>query len=403
MGGLPPTAVSWDISTMSRSDQLRVTRALIRNQLGTSARTDSAFPANLPLAATGTDRGAGAVTVAQRARRDTVVAGTPLPYARLEPVASASEGIAPADLPIASPVMAPLVSEVSRLTEEPESLASAYASPTDGMTVRTVIGQRHGVDLSRVPVNRSDAAASTARSARAEAFTSPAEVVIPASHGSLDTGPGQALLAHELTHVAQRARLGPSLPEENTPAGQVLEAEARTAEMTLATGLAVRPAPASPSPSSADPTRPGRLAAPPLSHTEPFPLAVPPSSVPNPEQLADSVFQRLSGFATSSPQLASPTWGGALPAIAAAPAPATAEAPIQRAEEETPAESYPPATTATYTRSSEPRKSPLERFGSEDYSNLVEQIYPLISYRIKGELREIRERSGLITDPYRRG
>jgi hypothetical protein len=337
-----------------------------------------------------------------------VVAGTPLPNAPLEHLASASEGIAPADLPLASPVTAPLVSEVSRLTEEPESVASAYASPTDGMAVRTVIGQRQGLDLSRVPVNRSDAAATAARDARAKAFTSPTEVVIPAAYGSLDTGPGQALLAHELTHVAQRARLGPSLPEEGTPSGQILEAEARSAEMTLATGLAVRPAPASHSPSPADPTRPERLAPPPVSHTEPFPLAVPPSSVPNPEQLADSVFQRLSVFATSTPQTGSPTPGAAVPAMAAAPAPALAGAPIQRdpIDPGMTAPVGPSSATATQTTvppSSESSALPKQRPPEDQLSSLVEWIYPLISYRIRGELREIRERSGLITDPYRRG
>jgi hypothetical protein len=37
-----------------------------------------------------------------------------------------------------------------------------------------------------------------------------------------------------------------------------------------------------------------------------------------------------------------------------------------------------------------------------DLSKLARWLYPLISFRIRGELRENRERAGLLTDSYRR-
>lgn len=53
---------------------------------------------------------------------------------------------------------------------------------------------------------------------------------MPQHHGPLDSGRGQALLAHELVHVGQQRRLGSSLPAEHTSAGQQLEREAQSAE-----------------------------------------------------------------------------------------------------------------------------------------------------------------------------
>ncbi len=112
--------------------------------------------------------------------------------------------------------------------------------------MRTTIGQRHGVDLMAVPVDRSPQSASEARHVQARAFTSDRAVVIPPEAGSLETGPGAALLAHELTHVAQRARLGGSLPAESTPGARLLETEALSAELALTTGAPVPLAMASP-------------------------------------------------------------------------------------------------------------------------------------------------------------
>ncbi len=110
------------------------------------------------------------------------------------------------------------------------------APPVEGVRVRTEIGARHGVDLTTVPVDRTAEGASETHRLGARAYTSDRAVVIPASAGSLEAGPGEALLAHELTHVAQRARFGPALPAEHTPAGRLLEAEALTTETTYRLG-----------------------------------------------------------------------------------------------------------------------------------------------------------------------
>ena len=42
------------------------------------------------------------------------------------------------------------------------------------------------------------------------------------------------------------------------------------------------------------------------------------------------------------------------------------------------------------------------RPSDQDLTNLSRWLYPLIKYRLKGELREDRERAGLLTDHYRR-
>ena len=67
----------------------------------------------------------------------------------------------------------------------------------------------------------------------AHAFTAGDTIVMPASHGPLDRGPGQALLAHELVHVGQQRRMGSSLPPEHSSAGQQLEREAQSAQASV--------------------------------------------------------------------------------------------------------------------------------------------------------------------------
>jgi len=88
-----------------------------------------------------------------------------------------------------------------------------------------------GVRLPPVSVDRSDSAARRAEELGAAAFTDDAGVHLPSSTGPLVAPEARALLAHELTHVAQRQRLGGApLPPEDSPIGARLEAEARQAE-----------------------------------------------------------------------------------------------------------------------------------------------------------------------------
>jgi hypothetical protein len=50
-----------------------------------------------------------------------------------------------------------------------------------------------------------------------------------------------------------------------------------------------------------------------------------------------------------------------------------------------------------------PAPSPFNSRPSEaDLAKLARWLYPLISFRLKAELRQNRERAGLLTDTYRR-
>ncbi len=102
-----------------------------------------------------------------------------------------------------------------------------------------------GADLSSVPVHRGPESAEAARSMQAKAFTVGREVHLPESLGSTGSGEGRATLAHELTHVVQQQRLGSVAPDENSPAGQAMESEARgVAQRVTSAGAQRIPAPA---------------------------------------------------------------------------------------------------------------------------------------------------------------
>jgi hypothetical protein len=92
-----------------------------------------------------------------------------------------------------------------------------------------------------VKIHRGSEAADLSRSLDARSFTHQGEVFLPKRHGSIESGPGRALLAHELTHVAQQRRLGSNLPREDTPHGRQLESEAVAAERAPALPLATAP------------------------------------------------------------------------------------------------------------------------------------------------------------------
>jgi hypothetical protein len=129
--------------------------------------------------------------------------------------------------------------------------ATASASPSGGS--------------SSVKVHRDGQAASLSAALDARSFTHGGEIYLPSSHGPLTSGPGRALLAHELTHVTQQQRLGSSLPPEHTSYGKSLEAEAvaaeRTPELVLASGRD-READSAAPPLSAAPAAPSAPAGP---------------------------------------------------------------------------------------------------------------------------------------------
>jgi hypothetical protein len=256
------------------------------------------------------------------------------------------------------------------------------------------------VDLTEVPLDRSPEGASEARRIQSRAFTSNRAVVIPPDAGSLETGAGAALLAHELTHVAQRARFGPNLPDESSPAGRLMEVEALSAELALA------PAPLPPLEWSHPGSRPSGAGLAGGNITS-MPVAAVTASGPDVDTLAASILSRISTLTTPAPmdtttQVFAAPWS-ASPAPNPAPAPAPAPAPpvaVQRADP-LPAPAGAPSAPAASTPDGQ--QSPFSNRPSEqELNDLSRWLYPLIKYRLKGDLREDRERAGLLTDHYRK-
>ncbi len=135
-------------------------------------------------------------------------------------------------------------------------------------------------------------------------------------------------------------------------------------------------------------------------------MAPAPSSA-DPESLALSILDKMSALSTPmageavtsvfTPPAASPV---AAAPPSSAPPPAAAGGGIQRAEEFTAPTTNPPAGSSLIPGGQE--AEPMARPSDEDLTNLSRWLYPLIRYRLKGELREDRERAGLVTDHYRR-
>jgi hypothetical protein len=330
----------------------------------------------------------------------------------LERVSSPSADTDVAGLPPLTGETAPISRFASWL---PDRGAPAPAAPevdpnvttAEGQLVRTEIGMRHGVDLSTVPVDRGPAAQAEARVMRARGYTGPSEIVIPAEIGSLDSGPGAALLAHELTHVAQRARLGAEMPAENTPAGHRLEVEALTAELALAPpGLGTLPRQSAAATRSTAPRgRSDRSAGPPVPPTgEALPVAAPRSGGVDQETLAAMLGEMSARADATANQTVTYLPGGvSYISAGAAPAPAAA-APVgvQRAEE-VPEQNIQSAVPQANEAVGQGESSLwASRPGDEDLEKMARWLYPLISFRIRAELREGRERSGMLTDSYGR-
>jgi hypothetical protein len=114
----------------------------------------------------------------------------------------------------------------------PAAVPVRYQRATDGApervpdTLREELEPVLGADLSNVPVHRGESTEQAAVALQAKAFTTDGEVHLPSKVGSLTSGEGRSVLAHELTHVAQQRRLG-TTPDETTSAGVQMEDEAR--------------------------------------------------------------------------------------------------------------------------------------------------------------------------------
>jgi hypothetical protein len=89
-----------------------------------------------------------------------------------------------------------------------------------------------GVDLGHVPLARGPEVSRTAAELGARAYSHDGVVHVPPEAGPLDRADNEALLGHELAHVAQQRALGP-LAAEAGPHGDELESAARAAERAL--------------------------------------------------------------------------------------------------------------------------------------------------------------------------
>jgi hypothetical protein len=246
------------------------------------------------------------------------------------------------------------------LSDRPLRPASVQRSvePVPG-PVQETLQRTLGADLTSARVHRGGDASEAATALQARAFTQGDDVYLPAAHGPLNSGPARALLAHELTHVAQQRRLGSALPPEASPGGQHLEAEARgmestafnTPEMPLAPRVQSAPA------NGATPAREATSIEATASQLIGSGMAT---------RAADGslVFRAPEGAPAAAP------WASSSPSVQREAAPAVAPA-------------APEASTTT---------------SDAELEELARKLYEPIRSRLRAELLIDRERAGMIAD-----
>jgi hypothetical protein len=107
------------------------------------------------------------------------------------------------------------------------------------MALAREIAAAAGVELDRVLVHRGPEIDRRAQDLGAAAYAVDDAVHVGSAAGPDDSAEARALVAHELTHVAQQRRLGSALPEEASVAGGELEAEALAVEQAVRYGAAL--------------------------------------------------------------------------------------------------------------------------------------------------------------------
>ncbi len=240
------------------------------------------------------------------------------------------------------------------LTEGGGRPASAVPTPT----------ARASSSGAPVRIDRSQGAASAAAELGANAFTSGDTIVMPSSHGPLDSGRGQALLAHELVHVGQQRSMGSSLPAEHTAAGQDLEREAQSAESFV---------------------EQGRLSGPPALALPLAHRSVPQASVETGSASRSDHVRRATSVAMA----------------AAGPGAAASEsASFHLPTSPTPSQPAVPAPQRS-ARSSNSSGAPSAAGpdAHDDIDEVSRRVYERIRLRLRRELLLDRERGGYLTDP----
>jgi len=219
-----------------------------------------------------------------------------------------------------------------------------------------------------IRIDRSSDGASSAADLDANAYTSGDTIVMPSSHGPLDRGRGQALLAHELVHVGQQRRMGANLPAEHTGAGQQLEREAQSAESLVAEVSARAPSTEMP-----------------VAHA-----GVRRAPADSPSSHSSEVRR-----ATHMALAAGPRAGHGSDAI---------EIPAASAGDRTPAPQRAAASASTAGSSSlgapsaDTGAGAANPQGDEEFEELARRLYERLRLRLKRELLLDRERGGFLAD-----
>lgn len=107
-----------------------------------------------------------------------------------------------------------------------EQAARSHAAPLEG-AVRAAMEQRFGFEFGAVRIHADDAAAASARSVGAAAYTVGRDIVFGAGRYQPQSGAGRQLLAHELAHVVQQSRGGSAPSDAEARADRAAEQAAR--------------------------------------------------------------------------------------------------------------------------------------------------------------------------------
>lgn len=146
-------------------------------------------------------------------------------------IPASTGGSAPQSVTAPSFDATPVGESASAGSSAPQAPA-AQATPVPP-EVRKAVAAATGQSPDTVMIHQGAHADAESETLNAEAFTRDGEVYLPAD-ASLDSPRGQALLAHELTHVVQQRGGNERMPDESSREGQRHEEEALKVERALA-------------------------------------------------------------------------------------------------------------------------------------------------------------------------
>jgi hypothetical protein len=128
-----------------------------------------------------------------------------------------------------------------RIAENAAQAAAALGGSGRALDSRTrsELEPRFGYDFSSVRVHTDGAAARASRSIGAVAYTAGTDIAFDTGRYQPNTAPGQALLAHELTHVAQQSHRAADTRSVVAPTNSASEEEANRVSSLISAGGAL--------------------------------------------------------------------------------------------------------------------------------------------------------------------